>query len=97
QDARRGMDKVLEEWGTPDLVLLDPPRSGAGGKVMRRIGRLQTEKVVYVSCNPETFAEDIVWLRDFGYELKKVQPVDLFPHTVHCEIVALLSRVDKKD
>ena len=97
QDARRGMDKVLEEWGTPDLVLLDPPRSGAGGKVMRRIGRLQTEKVVYVSCNPETFAEDIVWLRDFGYELKTVQPVDLFPHTVHCEIVALLSRVDKKD
>lgn len=95
QDARRGMDRVLEEWGTPDLVLLDPPRSGAGGKVMRRIGRLQTEKVVYVSCNPETFAEDIVWLREFGYELKRVQPVDLFPHTVHCELVALLSRVDE--
>src|SRR5699024_12207039 len=53
KDARRGMDEVLETWGTPDLLMLDPPRSGAGGKVMRRIGRLQTDRVVYVSCNPE--------------------------------------------
>lgn len=90
KDARRGMDEVLENWGTPDLLMLDPPRSGAGGKVMRRIGRLGTDRVVYVSCNPETFAEDITWLRELGYELKTVQPVDLFPHTVHVEVVSLL-------
>ncbi|OFO55055.1 23S rRNA (uracil(1939)-C(5))-methyltransferase RlmD [Nosocomiicoccus sp. HMSC059G07] len=95
KDARRGIDEVLENWGRPDVIMLDPPRSGAGGKVMRRIGRLQTDRVVYVSCNPETFAKDITWLRDFGYELKIVQPVDLFPHTVHVELVALLSRVEK--
>lgn len=70
--------------------MLDPPRSGAGGKVMRKIGRLGTDRVVYVSCNPESFSDDIVWLREFGYELKKVQPVDLFPHTAHVEVVALL-------
>ena len=95
KDARRGMEEILETWGIPDLLMLDPPRSGAGGKVMRRIARLGTDRVVYVSCNPETFAKDITWMREFGYELKTVQPVDLFPHTVHVEVVSLL--VKKKD
>lgn len=92
KDARRGMDEILETWGIPDLLMLDPPRSGAGGKVMRRIGRLGTNRVVYVSCNPESFADDITWLREFGYELSQVQPVDLFPHSVHVEVVALLEK-----
>ncbi|GFZ78890.1 23S rRNA (uracil-C(5))-methyltransferase RlmCD [Compostibacillus humi] len=87
-DARRGIDVVLEEFGRPDLLMLDPPRSGAGGKVMRRIGRAQPSRIVYVSCNPVTFASDIKELVPFGYELKKVQPVDLFPHTVHVECVS---------
>ncbi|MGM8216422.1 23S rRNA (uracil(1939)-C(5))-methyltransferase RlmD [Bacillaceae bacterium W0354] len=91
-DARRGIDQILEKFDAPELLLLDPPRSGAGGKVMRRIGRSQPERIVYVSCNPETFATDIKELEPFGYELKKVQPVDLFPHTVHVECVAWLSR-----
>lgn len=95
KDARKGMDEVLETWGKPDLLMLDPPRSGAGGKVMRRIGRLGTERVVYVSCNPETFSDDIVWLREFGYELKQVQPVDLFPHTAHVEVVSLLEKTSE--
>lgn len=92
-DARRGIDRVLEKFGAPDLLLLDPPRSGAGGKVMRRIGRAQPERIVYVSCNPETFATDIKELVPFGYQLKKVQPVDLFPHTIHVELVALLEKI----
>lgn len=90
KDARKGIDEVLESFGRPELLLLDPPRSGAGGKVMRRIGRSQPERIVYVSCNPETFATDIKELEPFGYTLKEVQPVDLFPHTVHVEAVALL-------
>lgn len=94
-DARRGMKELPETWGQPDLLLLDPPRSGAGGKVMRSIGRLGTDKVVYVSCNPKTLAEDLVWLKDYGYELKVVQPIDQFPHTPHVETVCLLSRKDK--
>lgn len=92
-DARRGIDQVLEKFGAPELLLLDPPRSGAGGKVMRRIGRAKPERIVYVSCNPETFATDIKELVPFGYELKQVQPVDLFPHTVHVELVSVLERV----
>jgi len=90
KDARKGIDQVLEEFGKPELLLLDPPRSGAGGKVMRRIGRSKPERIVYVSCNPDTFATDIKELEPFGYELKVVQPVDLFPHTVHVECVAEL-------
>lgn len=91
QDARHGIDKMLETFGTPSLLLLDPPRSGAGGKVMRRIARSKPERIVYVSCNPETFARDIQELKPFGYELQQVQPVDLFPHTYHVELVALFT------
>ena len=92
KDARKGFDQVIEEFGKPELLLLDPPRSGAGGKVMRRIGRAQPERIVYVSCNPDTFATDIKELEQFGYELQVVQPVDLFPHTVHVECCALLTQ-----
>ncbi|WP_413463230.1 23S rRNA (uracil(1939)-C(5))-methyltransferase RlmD [Bacillus sp. B1-b2] len=92
KDARNGLAQVLETFGRPELLLLDPPRSGAGGKVMRRIGRSQPERIVYVSCNPDTFATDIKELEPFGYTLKVVQPVDLFPHTVHVECCALLVR-----
>ncbi|MFC4409681.1 23S rRNA (uracil(1939)-C(5))-methyltransferase RlmD [Chungangia koreensis] len=91
RDARRGIDEIHESWGFADLLLIDPPRSGAGGKVMRRIGRAKPKRLVYVSCNPETFAEDVAELLPFGYTLHEVQPVDLFPHTVHVECVALLT------
>lgn len=92
-DARKGMVELQDTWGQPDLLVLDPPRSGAGGKVMRSIGRLGTEKVVYISCSPKSLAEDLVWLKDYGYELIKVQPIDQFPHTTHVECVVLLERV----
>ncbi|WP_416151789.1 23S rRNA (uracil(1939)-C(5))-methyltransferase RlmD [Salipaludibacillus sp. HK11] len=92
KDARNGIDQILESFGKPDLLMLDPPRSGAGGKVMRRIGRAQPNRIVYVSCNPTTFAEDIKELEDFGYSLKVVQPVDLFPHTVHVELVSVIEK-----
>ncbi|WP_430340955.1 23S rRNA (uracil(1939)-C(5))-methyltransferase RlmD [Rossellomorea vietnamensis] len=91
KDARKGIDQMLETFGHPQLLMLDPPRSGAGGKVMRRIGRAKPERVVYVSCNPDTFATDIKELEPFGYTLDAVQPVDLFPHTVHVECVATLT------
>lgn len=93
RDARKGMTELEETWGKPDLILLDPPRDGAGGKVMRRIGRLKTDQVIYVSCNPKSLAEDLTWMRDLGYELKTVQPIDQFPHTLHVESIALLEKV----
>ncbi|WP_318615831.1 23S rRNA (uracil(1939)-C(5))-methyltransferase RlmD [Sporosarcina sp. YIM B06819] len=90
RDARHGLDEMHEHFGFADILLVDPPRCGAGGKVMRRIGRSQPKRIVYVSCNPDTFATDITELLPFGYTLKTVQPVDLFPHTTHVELVSLL-------
>ncbi len=92
-DARTGLKELRDVWGQPDMLLLDPPRSGAGGKVMRSIGRYGTDKIVYVSCAPKSLAEDLVWLREFGYELVTVQPVDQFPHTTHVECVVLMEKV----
>ncbi|MFD2114815.1 23S rRNA (uracil(1939)-C(5))-methyltransferase RlmD [Paenibacillus yanchengensis] len=92
RDARRGLDEIHEQFGFADMLLIDPPRSGAGGKVMRRIGRSKPKRIVYVSCNPDTFATDVAELVPFGYELQTVQPVDLFPHTVHVELVILMVR-----
>lgn len=91
-DARIGLIELKETWGQPDLLVLDPPRSGAGGKVMRSIGRFGTDKIIYVSCSPKSLADDLVWLKDFGYKLTTVQPVDQFPHTAHVEIVSLLTK-----
>ncbi|MEF2292135.1 23S rRNA (uracil(1939)-C(5))-methyltransferase RlmD [Virgibacillus dokdonensis] len=92
KDARHGLRKMLETFGNPDVLLLDPPRSGAGGKVMRRIARSKPKRIVYVSCNPRTLVSDIKEFVPFGYQLEVVQPVDLFPQTYHVECVALLQR-----
>ena len=91
-DARKGLVELQDVWGKPDLLVLDPPRSGAGGKVMRSIGRFGTEKIVYVSCNPESLSKDLTCLIDFGYKLITVQPVDQFPHTTHVECVVLMEK-----
>ena len=91
-DARKGLERLKESCETPDLLLVNPPRGGAGGKLMRSIGRYGSDTIVYVSCNPKTLADDLKWLRDFGYELKSVQPIDQFAHTIHVESVVLLTR-----
>lgn len=95
KDARIGLLELKETWGQPDLLVLDPPRSGAGGKVMRSIGRFGTDKIIYISCSPKSLADDLLWLKNFGYELTNVQPVDQFPHTAHVETVALMSKIDQ--
>jgi 23S rRNA (uracil1939-C5)-methyltransferase len=74
-------------------VVVDPPRAGLSGKAVRRIGRLEPKRLVYVSCNPTTLAGNVKELRaDWGFELERVTPVDMFPHTPHVEAVALLTR-----
>lgn len=91
-DVRHALPAVAAEVGAVDLVVLDPPRAGAGGKVMRRVGRTGARRIVYVSCNPTTLAGDLRELAPFGYRIAAVQPVDLFPHTHHVETVLLLER-----
>ena len=87
------LEELAERAGPPDVVVVDPPRAGLSGKALRRIGRLEPKRVVYVSCNPTTLAGNVKELaRDWGFELERVTPVDMFPHTPHVEAVALLTR-----
>ncbi len=86
------IEELREEAGTPDLVVVDPPRAGLAGKALRRTGALGAARIVYVSCNPTTLASDLQVLRDeYGYELVVCRPVDMFPHTPHVESVSALS------
>jgi 23S rRNA (uracil1939-C5)-methyltransferase len=85
--------ELRDRSGDPDVVVVDPPRAGLAGKALRRLGEIGAPRVVYVSCNPTTLAGDAKVLRDeYGYELLRVRPVDMFPHTPHVESVALLER-----
>lgn len=80
-------------WPDPTLVVVDPPRAGLVEKVIRRICALSPERIVYVSCNPATFAADLQRFRYYGYDLVRVRPVDQFPHTPHVELVARLEPI----
>lgn len=73
-----------------NIVLMDPPRAGSTVEFMKSVCTLAPEKVVYVSCNPETLARDLLYFVKHGYKVKKIQPVDMFPHTNHVETVVLL-------
>jgi 23S rRNA (uracil1939-C5)-methyltransferase len=87
------LDELRERSGDPDVVVVDPPRAGLAGKALRRLGEIGVPRIVYVSCNPTTLAGDLKRLReDYGYELRRAKPVDMFPHTPHVETVSLLER-----
>ena len=76
-----------------DVVVLDPPRAGAGKAVMQALTRRSPRRVVYVSCDAATFARDIAVLTTQGYELTSLRAFDLFPQTEHVELVGVLNRV----
>ena len=87
------VQELLERSGPPDVVIVDPPRAGLAGKALKRLGEIGAPRIVYVSCNPTTLAGDVKTLRaEYGYELLRATPVDMFPHTPHVECVALLER-----
>jgi 23S rRNA (uracil1939-C5)-methyltransferase len=89
------VEELLERSGAPEVVVVDPPRAGLAGKALRHLGRLGAPRLVYVSCNPTTLAGDVKTLgEEYGYELLRARPVDMFPHTPHVETVALLERRD---
>ncbi|MGZ8697955.1 MAG: 23S rRNA (uracil(1939)-C(5))-methyltransferase RlmD [Gaiellaceae bacterium] len=89
----QSIEELLERAGPPDVVVVDPPRAGLAGKALKRTGELGAPRLVYVSCNPTTLASDVkVLCGEYGYELVRAKPVDMFPHTPHVETVALLER-----
>ncbi len=89
-------EEVLPKWvkkgWKPDVIIVDPPRTGLENQLLQTILQVQPEKLIYVSCNPSTLAKDIQTLGK-KYEVKYIQPVDMFPHTTHCEAVAWLELV----
>ena len=84
-------DEFIAKNGNPDVIITDPPRCGMHPKVIEQLLKILPERIVYVSCNPATQARDIAMLNS-KYEVKEVQPVDMFPHTHHVENIALLVR-----
>ncbi|MBU1019501.1 MAG: 23S rRNA (uracil(1939)-C(5))-methyltransferase RlmD [Patescibacteria group bacterium] len=86
-------EKILEIPACPDVVIVDPPRSGLGEKVALKITSLEPSRIVYVSCDPASLARDLRGFEESGYKVEQVQPVDMFPHTYHIENVCLLRKL----
>lgn len=84
-------ESFIRQYGRPDVIITDPPRAGMHSDVINTILFAAPERIVYVSCNPATQARDLQLL-DVSYQVKAVQPVDMFPHTHHVENVVLLEK-----
>jgi 23S rRNA (uracil1939-C5)-methyltransferase len=87
-------DKYEQDNIKADVIVVDPPRKGCDEALLKTIIEMNPKKVVYVSCDPATLARDVRLLMEAGYELGEVQPVDMFPQTVHVECVTVLYRAD---
>ena len=91
------LPRLVKNGLRPDVIVLDPPRKGASPEALAAIVQLAPARVVMVSCNPATLARDLAFLFENGYQVEKVQPVDLFPRTRHVECVVLLSKTPGKE
>ena len=91
-DAGEFMTALSEKGEKINVVFTDPPRAGCSREFLNSLVSLSPERVVYVSCNPETLARDLDFLRKNKYKVEKIQPVDMFPHTRHIECVVSLKR-----
>ena len=88
------LPKMVLDGLRPDVIVVDPPRKGLDPNVINAIAEASPKRLVYISCNPATQARDAALLLDHGYEIRKIQPVDMFPYTSHVETVVLMSRKD---
>lgn len=91
-DAGKFMVDMANAGETADVVFMDPPRAGSDEAFLSSVVKLHPEKVVYVSCNPETLARDLKYLTKHGYEVGEIQPVDMFCFTEHTECVVLIQK-----
>ena len=81
-----------EKLEKPDIIIIDPPRAGMHKKTILDITEKRPKKIVYISCNPSTQARDVKELSEYHYSLKKILPLDMFPHTPHVENIAILEK-----
>lgn len=93
KDAYKSTNDFIQNYGAPDVIILDPPRGGMHPKTIQAVMSLNPKRIVHVSCNPATLARELLELCVEKYRLIKVQPIDMFPHTAHIEAVAQLTRV----
>ena len=91
-DAGDFMVKMAQDGGRADVLFMDPPRSGSAEKFLQSAATLAPERIVYISCNPETLGRDLKVLDRLGYQAGKIWPVDMFPWTESCEAVCALDR-----
>ena len=96
-DAGKFMPQLYRKGLVPDVIVMDPVRAGCSEEVLKAAAGMNPKRIVYVSCNPATFARDAKILKSEGYEIKEVQPVDMFPQTMHVEAIVLLSKLDSKN
>lgn len=89
------VEKVLKkrDFSEIDIIITDPPRNGMSGKAIRSVIKIGAKKILYVSCNPSTFARDVKIFEENGYKLKKLCSFDFFPHTAHMEILGVIEKV----
>ena len=95
-DAKDAAAALKNEGIAPNIVILDPPRKGCDKELLKTVSDMNPEKIIYVSCDPATLARDCKILKETGYTVKTITPIDLFPRTVHVETVVLMSRVNDK-
>lgn len=94
-DVEEVLPQIIEkEKIKPNVVFVDPPRKGLDSNTINLLKNLKPEKVIYISCNPATLARDLELLEE-EYEIKEVQPVDMFPYTYHIENISILKFKNK--
>mgnify|MGYP002932016691 FL=1 len=92
-DATQWITEAAAAGQRADVIFMDPPREGSTPQFIESVARMAPKRIVYVSCNPETMARDLALLTQKGYRAEGFTPVDMFPHSAHCEVVGSLVRV----
>jgi 23S rRNA (uracil1939-C5)-methyltransferase len=95
RDLLDDTERVMAQYGMPDVLIIDPPRAGMHPKTVEAVLRLNPKRIVHVSCNPASLARDLKILCAHQFRLTRIQPVDMFPHTPHIEVVAQLLRKEE--
>ena len=90
--AEKTAHKLIKNGDRPNVVFLDPPRKGCDVKLLETVVESGTDRIVYISCKPSTLARDLLYLKENGYSINKIQPTDLFPRTPHIECCVQLCR-----